>query len=42
MALDCTVRKHDPTGYQDVPWNEGEYTCVIRQYTLVVDYRDGR
>ena len=24
---------NDPTGYQDVPWNEGEYTCAIRQYT---------
>ena len=24
---------NNPTGYQDVPWNEGEYTCAIRQYT---------
>ena len=24
---------NDPTGYQDTPWNEGEYTCAIRQYT---------
>ena len=24
---------NDPTGYQDVPWNEEEYTCAIRQYT---------
>lgn len=24
---------NDPTGYQDAPWNEGEYTCAIRQYT---------
>ena len=23
----------DPTGYQDKPWNEGAYDCVIRQYT---------
>lgn len=22
-----------PTGYQDTPWNEGAYTCAIRQYT---------
>ena len=22
-----------PTGYQDKPWNEGAYTCVIRQYS---------
>lgn len=21
------------TGYQDTPWNEGSYSCVIRQYT---------
>ena len=21
------------TGYQDVPWNEGAYPCIIRQYT---------
>lgn len=24
---------NDPTGYQDAPWNEGEYTCAIRQYS---------
>lgn len=23
----------DPTGYQEHPWNEGAYSCVIRQYT---------
>lgn len=22
-----------PTGYQDTPWNEGAYACVIRQYS---------
>lgn len=22
-----------PTGYQDKPWNEGAYTCAMRQYT---------
>lgn len=22
-----------PTGYQDTPWNEGAYDCVIRQYS---------
>lgn len=22
----------NPTGYQDTPWNEGAYTCAIRQY----------
>ncbi len=22
-----------PTGYQDSPWNEGKYTCAIRQYS---------
>ncbi len=22
----------NPTGYQDTPWNEGAYDCVIRQY----------
>jgi LysM repeat protein len=22
-----------PTGYQDAPWNEGAYACVIRQYS---------
>lgn len=23
----------DVTGYQDAPWNEGAYTCAIRQYS---------
>lgn len=23
----------NPTGYQNNPWNEGAYTCVIRQYS---------
>lgn len=23
----------NPTGYQDTPWNEGAYACVIRQYS---------
>lgn len=23
----------DPTGYQDIPWNEGAYDCAIRQYS---------
>lgn len=23
----------NPTGYQDVPWNEGAYACVMRQYS---------
>lgn len=23
----------DPTGYQDEPWNEGAYSCAIRQYS---------
>lgn len=23
----------DPTGYQQHPWNEGSYSCAIRQYT---------
>lgn len=23
----------NPTGYQDTPWNEGAYGCVIRQYS---------
>lgn len=22
-----------PTGYQDTPWNEGAYSCLIRQYS---------
>lgn len=24
---------NNPTGYQATPWNEGAYTCAIRQYT---------
>ena len=24
---------NNPTGYQDSPWNEGAYNCVIRQYS---------
>lgn len=24
---------NDATGYQDAPWNEGAYTCAIRQYS---------
>ena len=24
---------NNPTGYQEHPWNEGAYTCAIRQYT---------
>lgn len=23
----------NPTGYQETPWNEGAYSCVIRQYS---------
>jgi GH25 family lysozyme M1 (1,4-beta-N-acetylmuramidase) len=23
----------NPTGYQETPWNEGSYSCVIRQYS---------
>ena len=23
----------NPTGYQSIPWNEGAYACVIRQYS---------
>lgn len=35
---DCAVwvaqyANNTPTGYQDKPWNEGAYDCVIRQYT---------
>ena len=34
---------YTPTGYQDEPWNEGAYSCAIRQYTSVgrVDGYDG-
>lgn len=24
---------YEPTGYQEHPWNEGRYTCAMRQYT---------
>lgn len=24
---------YTPTGYQETPWNEGAYTCAIRQYS---------
>lgn len=24
---------YKPTGYQDTPWNEGAYDCIIRQYS---------
>lgn len=24
---------YTPTGYQDAPWNEGAYSCAIRQYS---------
>lgn len=30
----------EPTGYQDSPWNEGAYTCDIRQYAST-GYLDG-
>lgn len=26
---------YTPTGYQETPWNEGAYDCVIRQYSSV-------
>ena len=26
---------YTPTGYQETPWNEGAYTCAIRQYSSV-------
>lgn len=26
---------HNETGYQEHPWNEGKYNCLIRQYTSV-------
>ena len=37
-ALDCGAwvaqyADNDATGYQDAPWNEGAYDCVIRQYS---------
>lgn len=38
QALDCGAwvaqyASNDATGYQDSPWNEGAYNCVIRQYS---------
>ncbi len=26
---------YTPTGYQEIPWNEGAYACAIRQYSSV-------
>lgn len=26
---------YTPTGYKETPWNEGAYSCVMRQYTSV-------
>lgn len=36
--LDCgqwvaQYASNDQTGYQDAPWNEGQYGCAIRQYS---------
>lgn len=38
QALDCGAwvaqyADNNATGYQDEPWNEGAYDCVIRQYS---------
>ena len=38
QALDCGAwvaqyANDDSTGYQDSPWNEGAYSCAIRQYS---------
>lgn len=38
QALDCGAwvaqyADDRPTGYQDAPWNEGAYSCAIRQYS---------
>lgn len=38
QALDCGAwvaqyAGNNATGYQDSPWNEGAYNCVIRQYS---------
>lgn len=38
QALDCGAwvaqyADMNPTGYQDAPWNEGAYSCAIRQYS---------
>lgn len=37
-ALDCGAwvaqyANNNPTGYQDRPWNEGAYSCAVRQYS---------
>lgn len=37
-ALDCGAwvaqyADNDATGYQDAPWNEGAYSCAVRQYS---------
>lgn len=39
-ALNCGLwvaqyASDDPTGYQSTPWNEGAYSCAIRQYSSV-------
>ena len=38
QALDCGAwvaqyASNEATGYQDSPWNEGAYSCAIRQYS---------
>lgn len=38
QALDCGAwvaqyADSNSTGYQDTPWNEGSYSCLIRQYS---------
>lgn len=38
QALDCGAwvaqyADDRPTGYQDAPWNEGAYSCAVRQYS---------
>lgn len=38
QVLDCGAwvaqyADMNPTGYQDAPWNEGAYSCAIRQYS---------
>ena len=38
QRLDCGLwvaqyPNYERTGYQDTPWNEGAYTCAIRQYS---------
>lgn len=38
QALDCGAwvaqyANNDATGYQDSPWNEGAYSCAVRQYS---------